>query len=143
MTSIDGRVPYLKSNIPMKLLTNRPNINSDDGWQNNTLLDNAEPSGYVRFSLNMFRVTDTDSAPPPDTPPNPPPELALPPGPSPPGHSPLRSPTRPSYNVASLIILRPYGRSEHTQPASTPVVLDTPPTPVAPENATAWDTPRH
>ena len=47
--SISGRVPYLKSNIPMKLLTNGPNINPDDGWQN-TLLDNAEPSGYVRFS---------------------------------------------------------------------------------------------
>ena len=143
VTSIDGRVLYLKSNIPMKLLTNGPSINPDDGWQNNTLLDNAEPSGYVRFSLNMFRVTDTDPAPPPDTPPNPPPELALPPGPSPPGHSPLRSPTRPSCNVASPLMLRPYVRSEHTQPASTPVVLGTQPTPVAPENATAWDTPRH
>ena len=56
--SIDGRVPYLKSNIPMKILTNGFNINPDDGWQNNALLDNAEPSWYVRFSLNMFRVTD-------------------------------------------------------------------------------------
>ena len=101
MTSIDGCVPYLKSNIPMKLLTNGPNINPEDGWQNNTLLNNAEPAGYVRFALNMFRVTDTDPAPPPDTPPNPPPELAFPPGPSPPGHSPLRSPTRPSSNVVS------------------------------------------
>ena len=51
VTSIDGRVPYLKSNIPMKLLTNGPNINPDDGCQNNTLMDNAEPSGYVRFSF--------------------------------------------------------------------------------------------
>ena len=32
VTSIDGRFPYLKSNIPMKLLTNRPNINPDEGW---------------------------------------------------------------------------------------------------------------
>ena len=96
VTSIDGRVPYLKSNIPMKFLANGPNINPEDGWQNNTLLDNAKPSGYVRFALNMFRVTDTDPAPPPDTPSNPPLELALPPGLSPSGHSPLRSPTRPS-----------------------------------------------
>ena len=101
----------------MTLLTNGPNIIPDDSWQNNTLLDNAEPSGYVRFSLNMFRVTDTDPAPPPDTPPNPPLELALPPGPSSPGHSPLRSPTRTSSNVASPIMLLPYVRSEHTQAA--------------------------
>ena len=140
VTSIDGRVPYLKSNIPTKLLTNGPNINPDDGSQNNPLLDNAEPSGYVRFSLNMFRVTDTDAAPPPDTPPNPRPELALPPGPSPSGHSRLRSPTRPSSNAASPLMLRPYVYSEHTQPAYTPVVLGTPPTLVAPANATAWDT---
>ena len=72
VTSIDGRILYVKSNIPMKLLTNGSNINPDDGWRKNTLLDNAEPSGYVRFSLNMFCVTDTDPASPPDTPPNPP-----------------------------------------------------------------------
>ena len=31
VTSIDGRVPYLKSNIPMKLLTNGSNCESDCG----------------------------------------------------------------------------------------------------------------
>ena len=139
VTIIDGRVPYLKSNIPMKLLTNGPNINPDDGWQSNTLWDNVEPSGYVRFSLNMFHVTDNDPAPPQGTPPNPSPELALPPGQSPSGHSPLRSPTRPSSNVASPIMLRPYACSEHTHAASTPVALGTPPTPIAPENATVFN----
>ena len=123
MTSIAGRVNYLKSNIPMKLLTKGPNTNPDDGWQNNALLDNAEPSGYVRFSINMFRVTDDEPAPPQGSPPNPPPELALQPGQSPSGHLPLRSPACPSSNVASPILLRPSVRSEHTHAAPTPVAL--------------------
>ena len=120
----------------MKLLTNGPNINPDDGWQNNTLLDNADPPGYVRFSINMFHATTSDPAPPQGIPFNPLDELVISPE-----ESPLGSPSLPPLiDGPPPAESSPYVRFEHTQASSA---LGTPATPVAPENATAWDTPRH
>ena len=138
VTSIDGRTPYLKSNIPMKLLTNGPHINPDDGWQNNTLLDHADPPGFVRFSINMFHATGDEPDPTARTPPTPPPAV-----PEPPMQSPVRSPTAPPSVIASPNMLRPYVRAEYLPETPAPEGQDTPNIPVAPENASAWDTPRH